>query len=288
LKKGQTSREPCRTRASNLAEYSGEGVRDADILSALVHPGQLVVTEAVWKVVQGNLPVLAQVISLGVHEVPDLSDMRPQTLTELSASCISQRTFPPVPSRRCLVPGYRQAPEVHEDLTCMFCNVMSCPTAPAGVDQKEFMKAYEISVKLYCKLVRRLVTQFNGYECKEPERGKITLAFKYFKHAVAFAVTVQSALMGLEYPPILLEAEECAEVRLKADDTLLYRGLRVKIGMAHGRASLKKPIRSTGRADYYGILANTAARLMSVAPPGQVCDSRIELFYVYYMFYIVI
>jgi hypothetical protein len=117
----------------------------------------MVVTEAVWKAVQGGLPALAQVISLGVHEVPDLSDMRPQTLTELSASCISQRTFPPVPSRRCLVPGYRQAPEVHEDLTCMFCNVMSCPAAPAGIDQEEFTQAYDTSIVLSSELVRRLL-----------------------------------------------------------------------------------------------------------------------------------
>jgi hypothetical protein len=168
------------------------------------------------------------------------------------------------------MPGYRQAPDVREDLTSMFCNVMSCPAAPEGIDQEEFTRAYDTSVMLWSGLVRCLLTEFNGYECKEPERGKFTLAFKYFKHAVGFAVTIQSALMDLDYPPLLLLAEDCAEVRLEADDTLLYRGLRVKIGMAHGRASLKKPIQSTGRADYYGILPNTAARLMSVSPPGQV------------------
>jgi len=263
-------RIPLSTRSSSHAEYSGEALRDAEVLSALVHPGQMVVTEAVWKAVQGGLPALAQVISLGVHEVPGLSDLLPQTLTELSPSCISQRSFSQVPSRKCLMPGYRQAPDVQEDLTSMFCNVMSCPAAPEGVDQEEFTRAYDTSVMLWSGLVRRLLTEFNGYECKEPERGKFTLAFKYFKHAVGFAVTIQSALMDLDYPPLLLLAEECAEVRLEADETVLYRGLRVKIGMAHGRASLKKPIQSTGRADYYGILPNTAARLMSVSPPGQV------------------
>jgi hypothetical protein len=60
--------------------------------------------------------------------------------------------------------------------------------------------------------VRRLLTEFDGYECKEPERGKFTLAFKGFKDAVGFAVTIQSALLDLDYPPVLLEAEECAEV----------------------------------------------------------------------------
>jgi len=270
-------REPLFTRSSNQADYSGDGLRDAEILSTLVHPGQLVVTEAVWKAVQGGLPTLAQVISLGVHEVPDLSDVLPQTLTEIAPSSISQRSFKQVPSAKCLVPGFRQAPKVHEDLTSMFCNVMACPAAPEGVDREDFTLAYDTSVMLWSELVRRLLTQFNGYECKEPERGKFTLVFKDFKDSVGFAVTIQSALMDLDYPPVLLKAEEFMEVRLESDDTLLYRGLRVKIGMAHGRASLKKPIRSTGRADYYGILPNTAARLMSVAPAGQILTDGTHL-----------
>ena len=263
-------REPLLTRSSKHADYSGNGLRDAEVLSALVHPGQMVVTEAVWKAVQGSLPALAQVISLGIHEVRDMSDTRPQTLTELSASCITQRTIPKVISHKCLVPGYRNAPEVHEDLTCMFCNVMSCPAVPAGIDQEEFTQAYDTSVMLWSELVRRLLTQFDGYECKEPERGKFMLVFKFFKNAVGFAVTIQSALMDMDYPPVLLKAHECTDVRLEADGALLYRGLRVKIGMAHGRASLKKPVRSTGRADYDGMLCNTAARLMSVSPAGQI------------------
>jgi hypothetical protein len=39
--------------------------------------------------------------------------------------------------------------------------------------------------------------------------------------------------MDLDYPPVLLEAEKCADVCLEANSALLYRGLRVKIGMAH-------------------------------------------------------
>eukprot|EP00242_Pyramimonas_sp_CCMP2087_P014755 CAMPEP_0198204058 /NCGR_PEP_ID=MMETSP1445-20131203/7432_1 /TAXON_ID=36898 /ORGANISM="Pyramimonas sp., Strain CCMP2087" /LENGTH=169 /DNA_ID=CAMNT_0043875745 /DNA_START=24 /DNA_END=529 /DNA_ORIENTATION=+ len=47
--------------------------------------------------------------------------------------------------------------------------------------------------------------------------------------------------------------------------------------MAHGRASLKKPVRSTGRADYDGMLCNTAARLTSVAPAGQILTDGTNL-----------
>jgi hypothetical protein len=53
------------------------------------------------------------------------------------------------------VPGYRQAPKVHENLTCMFCNVISCPAAPEGINQEEFTRAYDSSVVLWSELVRR-------------------------------------------------------------------------------------------------------------------------------------
>ena len=43
------------------AVYSGDGLEDAEILIALVHPGQVVVTESVWKAVHTDLPALAQV-----------------------------------------------------------------------------------------------------------------------------------------------------------------------------------------------------------------------------------
>jgi hypothetical protein len=41
--------------------YIGDGLEDAEILIALVHPGQVVVTESVWKAVHTDLPALAQV-----------------------------------------------------------------------------------------------------------------------------------------------------------------------------------------------------------------------------------
>ena len=68
-------------------------------------------------------------------------------------------------------------------------------------------------VTQWCDLVRRLLERFHGYECKEPERGKFTLAFACFKEALAFAVTAQNDLMYLDYPDILLATEECQEVR---------------------------------------------------------------------------
>ena len=38
--------------------------------------------------------------------------------------------------------------------------------------------AYNVAVGKYSKLLRKLLPRFGGYECKEPESGKFTLAFR--------------------------------------------------------------------------------------------------------------
>lgn len=43
----------------------------------------------------------------------------------------------------------------------------------------ETMEAYNLALGRYTHLVRSMLPSFDGYECKEPEPGKFTLAFKY-------------------------------------------------------------------------------------------------------------
>lgn len=43
----------------------------------------------------------------------------------------------------------------------------------------------------------------------------------------------------------------------------------LQIGMCNGMLQRKRPT-ATGQADYYGVVANTAARVMALAEPGQV------------------
>lgn len=49
-----------------------------------------------------------------------------------------------------------------------------------------------------------------------------------------------------------------------------------QIGCCHGKLQRKRPT-GTGRADYYGVTANTAARIMSKACPGQTLIGGIAL-----------
>jgi class 3 adenylate cyclase len=55
-----------------------------------------------------------------------------------------------------------------------------------------------------------------------------------------------------------------------AEGRPIWRGLRVRIGMSYGFVNNKKPL-NTGRADYFGVLPNGAARVSALAAPGQVC-----------------
>lgn len=59
----------------------------------------------------------------------------------------------------------------------------------------------------------------------------------------------------------------CQEERVNGN--LVWRGLRLRIGMAYGMVTNQKPL-NTGRADYFGMLPNGAARVMALACPGQV------------------
>jgi hypothetical protein len=54
-----------------------------------------------------------------------------------------------------------------------------------------------------------------------------------------------------------------------SEDNLVWRGLRLRIGMSYGMVSNQKPL-NTGHADYFGVLPNGAARVMALATPGQV------------------
>ncbi|KAF5842413.1 hypothetical protein DUNSADRAFT_7397, partial [Dunaliella salina] len=106
---------------------------------------------------------------------------------------------------------------------------------------------------------------------------KFTLAFSRLDQAIQWACRLQCELLHIHWPIVLMRMPECMEERDPITGSLLWRGLRVRIGMAHGFISTKKPI-NTGQADFFGELANTAARVCALAYPGQVlvkaCSSR--------------
>ena len=84
-----------------------------------------------------------------------------------------------------------------------------------------------------------------------------------------FAVQMQDALMRVEWDEALLKTPWANEQR-RPDGVLLFRGLRMSVGMCTGDARRVQPSVRTGRQEYYGPIMNHAARLAVAAHGGQV------------------
>lgn len=53
-----------------------------------------------------------------------------------------------------------------------------------------------------------------GYECKEAEPGKFTLAFQSLEDALRWCAALQHRLLRLHWPRRLLAMEDCVQVGL--------------------------------------------------------------------------
>ena len=93
------------------------------------------------------------------------------------------------------------------------------------------------------------------------------VSFENPEKALAWAIYVQQELIKQPWPQKLLENfEDASEVVAPAGE-LLYRGLRVRVGIHYGEPTCKiDPI--TGRMDYFGPVVNRAARVAASANGG--------------------
>jgi hypothetical protein len=63
-------------------------------------------------------------------------------------------------------------------------------------------------------------------------------------------MALQERLLEMDWPEEVLAHPAC-ETCVMAD-MVMFNGPRVKVGMASGTVSKKKPSKTTGRADYFG------------------------------------
>jgi hypothetical protein len=78
---------------------------------------------------------------------------------------------------------------------------------------------------------------------------------------------LQEALMFADWPASVLTLPECSEVLDPTTGLLLFRGPRLRMGLAEGRPDRILPDH-TGRASYYGHSVNCAAQYMDAAAHG--------------------
>jgi class 3 adenylate cyclase len=270
---------------STAVDYVGPAERTVSALCNVAHGGQVVLSEAAWAAVQDRLPGQPQVVSLGTHEAEGAGLSGPTLLMEVMPSVLARRVFPPPRGTILADPGYRNAPDPGSDdvaivymRICKPDEVREAEQAAQEVSDETILRvvtAYSIAVSRAVRAARDVLPAHGGYECKEPEPGKLTLAFASLADAVAWSCAVQRELLSVRWPSATLEWAQCREVAAPvveagAEETPpLWRGLRVQIGVASGSALSKAPLK-TGRADYFGPVPNLAARLMGLAQPGQV------------------
>ena len=223
------------------------------------------------------------------------------SLYNVSHRILHERAYPPLRSVRCTSPGYYDSPRPGDGVAIVFCK----PRLPKNLNSG----AAEEAKRRWASIARALLPVYSGYECKSPETGQFTLAFARLENAIGFCTNAQAMMSQFAarddsggWPKELLDAEakEAADAAVRKEreearaqglkkvnfvtDTAQLaahqagqRGLRVAMGIAYGVDCFRKPLLETGRADYFGPLANLAARVMSSAHGGQVLVEGVPL-----------
>lgn len=318
---------PSPDASTTLADYVGPAEESVRVLSEVAHGGQVVLSEAAWGAVQDQLPGGPQVISLGVLAIDDPCFASAIMLMEVMPQVLCKRSFSTPRRARTVEPGYRDAPSAKSDVAIVQMRVhkptvvTDAEAAAASLSDEAILRvitAYNVALARVVKLARDLLRTHGGYECKEPEPGKLNVAFTTLESAVRWSSALHRHLIDVHWPKELLTWDECAEEGEEEEEdvaeaamdgvgdeegenlgavggrsanhsvlvgvdaagrgsaaasttdggSLLWKGLRVRIGIACGVPMSKAPL-NTGRADYFGTIPNLAARLMSMASPGQ-------------------
>eukprot|EP00817_Percolomonadidae_sp_ATCC50343_P006561 CAMPEP_0117424880 /NCGR_PEP_ID=MMETSP0758-20121206/5234_1 /TAXON_ID=63605 /ORGANISM="Percolomonas cosmopolitus, Strain AE-1 (ATCC 50343)" /LENGTH=1190 /DNA_ID=CAMNT_0005208971 /DNA_START=203 /DNA_END=3776 /DNA_ORIENTATION=+ len=128
------------------------------------------------------------------------------------------------------------------------------------------------SIRLHNQCIRAILKETGGYEVKT-EGDAFMCAFESPKRAILCAMKIQKRLLKVKWPKQLLKVPEGEEIRDPKTNALLYRGLRVRMGLHCGH-----PIREfdevTKRWDYFGPMVNRSARVEGQAQGGQVIISN--------------
>ncbi len=128
---------------------------------------------------------------------------------------------------------------------------------------------------LHNSLLRTLLKNHQGYEVafirerNNSGEGSFCMAFQHTSHALQWCQQVQQELIKVEWPEALVEHPGAAEEWGDTDDRVIFKGLRVRMGVHVGRPRvIRDPM--TRKVDYMGPCVNIAARITALAHGGQV------------------
>lgn len=123
----------------------------------------------------------------------------------------------------------------------------------------------------YREIVLQALDSTGGYLCQD-RTGLLFVSFMTPSAALSWAITVNLSLLQCQWPDEVLRHKHAGTVH---DDkgNLLYKGPAPRISILSGRVHQVAPHKATGRAEYFGPVVNTCARMFAVCQPGQVLAS---------------
>lgn len=134
------------------------------------------------------------------------------------------------------------------------------------------MEAMVNSIMIHNDVVRRCIKRHGGFEVKT-EGDAFLIAFNDVKDAFNCVLEIQKDLLDADWPEELLQHEKGKKVLDTETGQLLFRGLRVRIGLECGYP-MEKMDPVTKRSDYFGPCLNRGARVSSVANGGEIIISN--------------
>eukprot|EP00899_Mesostigma_viride_P014350 jgi/Mesvir1/22916/Mv19435-RA.2 len=266
-------------RAVGLSHrWKGEVVDQAAAIRNLTSGGQVLLSMPAWRSL-GMHTTSIVCHHMGMHMLSPR--MAPIHLMQALPEELAKRApFPPLKSMKQLGPSFFDAPAAE-------CYVKGEPPEDPVVIAFMYVAyakilrktpGYQGGVDLLVAFVQSRLAEFEAYEVEEKD-GNFLLAFRSATKAVQFGEMVQREAMDLPWSEELLGEDLAAEVLQPvtppadgspAEDQVVFRGLRLQIGMCMDVPSDCQPHMATGRAAYFGPVVNRAARIAATAAPGQM------------------
>jgi hypothetical protein len=103
--------------------------------------------------------------------------------------------------------------------------------------------------------------------------GSFCMAFQTASDAMEWCMEAQQELVKVEWPSALLDHPGAAEEWSDIDDRVLFKGLRVRMGVHVGQPrTVRDPM--TRRIEFIGPVVNAAARITALTHGGQIVLSE--------------
>ncbi|KNC47688.1 uncharacterized protein AMSG_03919 [Thecamonas trahens ATCC 50062] len=136
---------------------------------------------------------------------------------------------------------------------------------------EHYSESMEIAIDIHNKLFRELLDKHRGYEVRT-EGDSFVVAFHTAAEAVRTAIELQTKLLDLEWPADVLQDRKVPVVEDEATGELLFRGLRVRIGI-HWCEPSRSFSERTQRYEYFGGAMNVAQVVGDCGGGGQIVVS---------------